>query len=59
LRTVSEGPWFFADLPADEYRITAAANGVAFERTVRLGNDRAVIHFAEWKGIEGSRFASK
>ena len=34
----NSGPMFYARLPAGTYRISAAAEGKTFKRTVRLGN---------------------
>jgi hypothetical protein len=38
LSVPNTGPMFFAKLPAGTYRISAAAEGKTFKRTVKLGN---------------------
>jgi hypothetical protein len=38
LTAANAGPMFFAKLPAGTYRISAAAEGKTFKRSVRIGN---------------------
>jgi hypothetical protein len=38
LSVANTGPLFYAKLPPGTYRISAAAEGKTFKRTVRLGN---------------------
>jgi len=38
LSVANTGPMFFAKLPAGTYRISAAAEGKTFKRTVRIGS---------------------
>jgi hypothetical protein len=38
LSVANAGPMFFAKLPAGTYRISAAAEGKTFKRTLKLGN---------------------
>ena len=47
LSVANAGPMFFARLPPGTYRISAAAEGKTFKRTVRLGNaaKEMVLHW--------------
>lgn len=42
------GPMFFAKLPAGTYRVSAAAEGKTFKRTVKLGNGGAKEMTLHW-----------
>ncbi|MGH8590428.1 MAG: carboxypeptidase regulatory-like domain-containing protein [Gammaproteobacteria bacterium] len=49
--TVSDGPLFLADLPADRYKVTAAEDGISQIRVVNIGGRRpaeAVFHWSEY-----------
>lgn len=49
METISDGPWFFANLPPGEYQIAATALNKTIERTVRVGaGEQRVIHFSGW-----------
>jgi hypothetical protein len=47
LSVANTGPMFFAKLPPGTYRISAAAEGKTFKRTVKLGNAQKemVLHW--------------
>jgi hypothetical protein len=47
LSVPNTGPMFFAKLPPGTYRISAAADGKTFKRTVKLGNapKEVVLHW--------------
>jgi hypothetical protein len=47
LNVANAGPMFFAKLPPGTYRISAAAEGKTFKRTVKLGNGakEMVLHW--------------
>jgi hypothetical protein len=47
LSVANTGPMFFAKLPPGTYRISAAAEGKTFKRTVKLGNGakEMVLHW--------------
>jgi len=43
LEVKSDGPWFYAKLPAGKYRITATTNGVALRKPVTLAQRTVVV----------------
>jgi hypothetical protein len=47
LSVANTGPMFFAKLPPGTYRISAAAEGKTFKRTVKVGNapKELVLHW--------------
>ena len=45
LETRSEGPWFYARLPAGRYSIEASANGTVVRRSVSVGRQLSQVDF--------------
>ena len=46
LQAVSDGPWFFADLPAGRYTVVVEARGRTLRKTARLTRaTQKILHF--------------
>ncbi|MDY6991449.1 MAG: carboxypeptidase-like regulatory domain-containing protein [Pseudomonadota bacterium] len=50
LETVSDGPWFYAQLPAGDYQVSATVNGRTVEKTVQApaeGQNNFPLYWAD------------
>ncbi len=45
LDALSDGPWFFADLPAGKYRVTAVYRDVARQKEAMIQSKPVKVHF--------------
>jgi len=54
--TITQGPWFFANLEPGSYRITASKHGRTFEEHVTVANARqTTVEFNDWTERDAGR----
>ena len=55
LETKSNGPWFYARLPAGQYQVAVTSNGRTQRRTASVGGRGLKTLDFRWESLEGPR----